>query len=239
MNGDRFIPEILFEDNHLLVCVKPAGILSQADSSGDPDMLSLLKADLKVRYNKPGRVYLGLVHRLDRPVRGVMVFAKTDKCASRISAQIRERSIEKRYRVIVCGMIESPSGRLRSSILKDPGSNTASVFDPEDAPENAKESVLLYEVIDRSNIYSGPGRIPVTLLDVQLITGRSHQIRAQLADFGHPILGDRKYGGAEHFRGDICLECRSITLRHPIRNERMEFKVAAVDREPWTIFEKG
>ena len=96
MNGDRFIPEILFEDNHLLVCVKPAGILSQADSSGDPDMLSLLKADLKVRYNKPGRVYLGLVHRLDRPVRGVMVFAKTDKCASRISAQIRERSIEKR-----------------------------------------------------------------------------------------------------------------------------------------------
>ena len=239
MENGKTVPEILFEDNHLLVAVKPAGILSQADHTGAPDMLSLLKADLKERYNKPGDVFLGLLHRLDRPVRGVMVFARTSKCASRISAQIRDRSVEKKYRAIVCGSIAPASGKLHSASLKDPKSNTAEVFDPESAPEDAKDSVLLYETIGHSVFRDAGSNTRITLLDIHLITGRSHQIRAQLSDAGNPILGDGKHGDTSGFRGDICLESYSVTLRHPIRNERMEFSIPTPGQMPWLLFEKG
>jgi len=239
LKEEATVPEILFEDNHLLVAVKPAGILSQADATGDADMLTLLKADLKRRYNKPGDVYLGLLHRLDRPVRGVMAFAKTSKCASRISAQIRERTVEKKYRAIVCGSVSPSSGTLHSALLKDSKSNRSAVFKPENAPEEAKDSVLLYETADHALLLSGGNPIPLTLLTIILVTGRSHQIRAQLSDAGYPILGDKKYGDLSDYRGDICLESYSLTLRHPIRNEKMNFNIPLPGREPWLLFEKG
>ncbi|MDD4094966.1 MAG: RluA family pseudouridine synthase [Oscillospiraceae bacterium] len=239
MNEEATVPEILFEDNHLLVAVKPAGILSQADATGTPDMLTILKADLKRRYNKPGDVYLGLLHRLDRPVRGVMVFARTSKCASRISAQIRERTIEKKYRAIVCGSVSPPAGTLRGAILKDSKNNRSTVFESDSAPEEAKECVLLFESTSHARYSSGGSLMPLTLLDITLVTGRSHQIRAQLSDAGYPILGDKKYGDESDYRGDICLESYSLTLRHPIRNEKMNFNIPLPGREPWLLFEKG
>lgn len=239
MKEEVLCPEILFEDNHLLVAVKPAGILAQADATGDADMLTILKADLKRRYGKPGDVFLGLLHRLDRPVRGVMVFAKTGKCASRISAQIRERSVEKKYRAIVCGPVVPSNGTMRGSILKDPENNRVTVYEPESAPREAKESVLMYMATARAQYFSGGKEIPLTLMDITLITGRSHQIRAQLADAGHPILGDRKYGDTSGYDGDICLESYHIALRHPVRNERMEFNIPMRGCGPWLLFEKG
>jgi 23S rRNA pseudouridine1911/1915/1917 synthase len=202
-------------------------------------MLSLLKNDLKRRYHKPGAVYLGLLHRLDRPVRGVMVFAKTSKCASRISAQIRERTIEKKYRAIVSGAVRPASGELHCAIVKDRKSNRSSVYDSENAPEDAKDSVLLYETTGSATYECDGKKIPITLLDIVLVTGRSHQIRAQLSDIGHPILGDRKYGDDSGYPGDICLESYSITLRHPVRNEKMNFEIPMPGQIPWLHFEKG
>ncbi|MCR5275663.1 MAG: RNA pseudouridine synthase, partial [Clostridiales bacterium] len=170
-------PRILFEDNHLLVAVKPAGVLSQSDTTGAPDMLTLLKAYLVEKYNKPGEAYLGLLHRLDRPVRGVMVFAKTSKCASRISEQIRNRTVKKKYRAIVYGAFDNEKGEIRSFLLKNSKTNLVDVFENrEKAPKDAKECFLEYEVIGQGRIAG----VPVSLLSVDLHTGRSHQIRAQL-----------------------------------------------------------
>ena len=201
-------PKILFEDNHLLVAVKPAGVLSQSDMTGSPDMLTLLKAYLVEKYNKPGEAYLGLLHRLDRPVRGVMVFAKTSKCAGRISEQIRSRTVKKKYRAIVYGAFEKDKGEIRSYLLKNSKTNLVDVFDTkEKAPKDAKECFLEYEVIGQGRIAG----VPVSLLSVDLHTGRSHQIRAQLSSIGHPIVGDRKYGkGPNRFSGDILLESKAM-----------------------------
>ncbi|NLW88356.1 MAG: RluA family pseudouridine synthase [Clostridiaceae bacterium] len=234
------VPEILYEDNHLLVVIKPAGVLSQADVTGDPDILSMLKADIKERYSKPGNVYLGLLHRLDRPVRGVMIFAKTGKSASRISAQIRERCVEKKYRAVVCGTVLPVEGELCSAMVKDRERNRSDVYSLESAPETSKEAILRYETLGNCFYTNGSGeRIEVSLLSIDLITGRSHQIRAQLSDFGHPILGDRKYHDSSGFRGDICLESYSIRLRHPITNETMEFNIPMPNGTPWSLFKKG
>lgn len=229
-------PKILFEDNHLLVAVKPAGILSQSDPSGDPDMLTLLKAYLVEKYKKPGEAYLGLLHRLDRPVRGVMVFAKTSKCASRISEQIRNRTVRKKYRAIVYGTFEEKEGEIRSYLRKNARTNLVEVFpDEKSAPKDAKACHLEYQV-------EGQGRIagvPVTLLSILLHTGRSHQIRAQLSSIGHPIVGDRKYGsGPNRFAGDILLESYLMELDHPVTKERMAFTLPLSEEEPWNQFRK-
>jgi 23S rRNA pseudouridine1911/1915/1917 synthase len=233
-------PEILFEDNHLLVAIKPAGVLSQSDISGDPDMLTLLKEYLKNKYNKPGEAFLGLLHRLDRPVSGVMVFAKTSKCASRISAQIRNREVTKLYRAIVKGSVKPDSDELHGAILKDEAENKVTVFEQEDAPDSAKEARLRYVVIGRAvnadPSGKGTGRTDLSLLRVELLTGRSHQIRAQLAYAGYPILGDRKYDPQTGYSGDICLESYSMTLRHPVTNETMVFNLPLRSIRPWGLF---
>jgi len=229
-------PRILFEDNHILVAVKPAGVLSQSDSSGAPDMLTLLKSYLVEKYHKPGEAYLGLLHRLDRPVRGVMVFAKTGKCASRISEQIRNRTVGKKYRAVVYGAFEEEKGEIRSFLLKDPKTNLVKVYkDKGNAPKDAKECFLEYEVIGKGRIAG----VPVSLLSVTLHTGRSHQIRAQLASIGHPIVGDRKYGsGPNRFAGDILLESYHLEFDHPVSKERVVFELPLSEEEPWNQFAK-
>ena len=236
------IPVILYEDNHVLVAIKPAGVLSQADITGSADMLTLLKKYLCQTYNKPGEAYLGLLHRLDRPVSGVMVFAKTSKCASRISAQIREHKMDKRYRVIVRGIPDKEEETLRSYIVKDEEKNQVTVIsmDSEGASvQHAREGVLIYKKIGTA-LRDGPGGgRQLALLEVQLITGRSHQIRAQLSDAGFPIVGDRKYGPDDnYYRGEICLEAFSLSFFHPVTGEKMTFEIPISKDDPWNLFEK-
>ncbi len=230
-------PNILYEDNHLIVAIKPAGVLSQADISGAPDMLSLIKTYLKDKYQKPGDVYLGLLHRLDRPVSGIMVFAKTSKCASRISAQIREGKMKKLYRAIVCGTVSPNQGVLRGYIVKNEQDNMVKVYLPGDKsiPGYAKESSLAYRVLAQRS--ASTGNAVLTLLEIDLHTGRSHQIRAQLAKAGFPIMGDRKYGaGQSEFSGDICLEAFRLEFLHPVRNERLTFEKPLSGCDPWDRF---
>lgn len=223
--------KVLHEDNHVLVAIKPAGVLSQADGSDAPDMLTLLKEYIKVKYNKPGAVYLGLLHRLDRPVSGVMVFAKTSKCASRISEQIRKREVQKRYRAVVEGEFKEKEGVLRHFALKDVRTNNTKIFEPGKAPRDAKEVKLEYKVVD-SREYKGK---KVSLIDIKLHTGRSHQIRTQMQYISHPLLGDARYGTGL-YKGDIALMSYLIGFNHPITGEYEEHRIDSLDSLPWSIF---
>ena len=225
MDGELIISngvKILYEDNHLIVAVKPAGVLSQSDGSDAPDMLTILKAYIKDKYSKPGEVYLGLVHRLDRPVSGVMVFARTSKAASRLSEQIRTRRVEKLYRAVVQGRLEG-TGSLENYILKDPSANKVTVYDRE--VPGAKHAVLEYRSVMASDDRS--------LIEIRLGTGRAHQIRAQFANAGHPLLGDRRYGNTVLRDGDICLQSFKLAFDHPTKGERMSFEIPSPDCEPW------
>ena len=214
--------QILYEDNHLIVCIKPAGVLSQSDGTGAPDMLTILKRYIKQKYDKPGEVYLGLVHRLDRPVSGVMVFARTSKAASRLSEQIRAGKTEKCYRCIVDGLLEG-EGRLENYILKDAKTNTVTIYDKPVA--DAKYAVLEFKAVKHEN-----GR---TLVQIKLGTGRAHQIRAQLAHSGHPIAGDRKYGKDSKTGYDVALQSYKLEFDHPTKKERMSFEIPMPSCEPW------
>ena len=188
-----FTPQLLFEDNHLLVVEKPVNLLSQADHSGSPDLLSLLKDWIKQRDQKPGQVFLGLVQRLDRPVGGVMVFAKTSKAASRLADQVRQRTLQKTYLAVVAGVVDPPERTLTDWLQKDYHSNTVRVI--ESGVPQAKQAILHYE---RIAVHANK-----SLLRIQLETGRSHQIRVQLAHCGHPLLGDHKYGQALNLSGPV------------------------------------
>lgn len=217
---------IIFEDNHLLVVNKPPNILSQADKTGDKDLLTLLKQDLKLRYNKPGNVYLGLVHRLDRPVGGVMIFAKTSKAASRLSNQIREREFKKTYLAVVHGKTEQ-SGRLRHYLVKNPDTNMVAAVGK--GTINAKEAVLDFLLLESSKGFS--------LLKINLLTGRSHQIRVQLAASGHPLFGDLRYGEKVNKPGQqIALFCQQISCLHPTTKELMTFSQLPEEAYPWNLF---
>ena len=227
MDRDMTLPEkhgltVLYEDNHLLVVEKPVNIPVQSDLSGDEDLCSKCKAYLKEEGNKPGEAYLGLVHRLDRPVGGVMVFAKTSKAAARLTEQFKGHGAGKRYVAIVCG--EAPSADyLTDTLLKDEKTNTTSVVPPE--TPGGKIAKLSYEKIG-----SGGG---TSLLDITLYTGRSHQIRVQLSHAGLPILGDQRYHpdavaasrgeGKPLKRTQICLWAYALTLTHPTLGEKMTF----------------
>lgn len=221
--------DIIFEDNHLLVVKKPVNIPTQKDKSNDSDMLTLLKEDIKKRYNKPGNVYLGLVHRLDRPVGGVMVFAKTSKAASRLSDQVRIRQFKKVYLAVVHGILDKLEGRLENYLLKDTRNNTVSVV-KEDTP-GGKLAVLDYKV---EGIYNG-----FSLVKVSLHTGRPHQIRVQLANIGHPLYGDQKYGHGVNKPGQqIALWSSEIAFVHPVLKQEMIFSCEPPEVEPWTWFNR-
>ncbi len=219
--------EILYEDNHLLVVVKPQGVPSQADKSGDDDMLGMLKAYLKEKYGKPGNVYLGLVHRLDRPTGGVMVFAKTSKSASRLTEQIKDGTLSKRYLAVLTARPAEKRGRLTHYLVKDEASNMVRV-----APmttEGAKKAVLDYNILednDEEGLY---------LADIKLYTGRSHQIRVQMATIGCPLFGDVKYGKNQP-TGVFSLWSYDLSFRHPTTDKIMAFRVFPPERYPWTLF---
>ena len=217
--------KVLYEYNHLIVAIKPAGVLSQSDGSNAPDMLTILKAYIKEKYQKPGEVYLGLVHRLDRPVSGVMVFARTSKAASRLSEQIRQRRVEKIYRCVVNGVLEG-EGRLENYISKDESTNTVTVSDAE--KPGFKASYLDYKALaDKDDM---------TLVEVKLGTGRSHQIRAQMAHAGFPLIGDQKYGKKDNRTKDIALEAYKLSFEHPVKREFITFEAPVPDTFPWSLF---
>ncbi|WP_054958567.1 RluA family pseudouridine synthase [Paenibacillus dakarensis] len=225
---DRYpdIP-ILYEDNHVLGVSKPVNILSQEDSSGDPDMLTILKEDIKVRYNKPGNVYLGLVHRLDRPVGGAMVFAKTSKAASRLSEAVRSRNFRKLYVAVVHGRPKQPSGRLVDTLYKDSRSNTVRVVPK--GTEGAKEAILDYSVLETSG--------GMSLVLVELHTGRPHQIRVQFSHAGCPLYGDQRYGKGFNKAGQqIALWSVLVGFPHPVTKEEIRIEAVPPDAYPWNQF---
>ncbi len=223
--GSFAIP-VLYEDNHLLVVEKPANLPTQADRSGDADLLSILKAYIGEKYNKPGAVYLGLVHRLDRPVGGVMVFARTSKAAARLSEAFRAHAQDRRYLAVVEGALDGPLS-LTDWLLKDARTGMVRVA-AEGAP-GAKEARLISRPLAERN--------GLTLTDVQLFTGRAHQIRVQHAHAGHPLWGDMRYGHGEPGR-QIALWAYRLILEHPTRHERMRFASRPPRAGAWVLFEK-
>lgn len=221
---------ILFEDNHIIIVEKPVNIPVQADESGDVDLLTLLKQDIKERYNKPGNVFMGLVHRLDRPVGGVMVFAKTSKAASRLSEHIRTMAFKKTYIAVVNGEPENKTGTLKDFLIKDKNKNISRITSQSE--EGAKEAVLDYSVLS--------GRDSLSLVKINLHTGRSHQIRVQFAGIGHPLYGDQKYGSEISKTGQqIALWSYEIKFVHPVTKEEMVFRSVPKDGFPWNLFDFG
>lgn len=220
MEDGNVMINILYEDNHLLVVEKPINIPVQADISGDDDLLSILKKYIKDKYSKPGNVYLGLVHRLDRPVGGLMVFAKTSKAAKRISSQIAEHKLKKFYYAVVCGKIIG-DGIFKDKILKDSKINKSFVS------PSGKEAELSYKVVSTINNLS--------LVSVDLKTGRSHQIRVQFSHHGYPLYGDQKYNENSPL-DNIALYAYKLEFIHPVTKEVMSFELPLPDRYPFNLF---
>jgi len=218
--------KILYEDNHIIVIEKPPNIPSQADKTEDIDMLTIIKQYLKEKYDKPGNVYLGLVHRLDRPVGGVMVFAKTSKAAARLSEQVRNKEFKKEYLAIVDGKLENTMGTLENYLLKNEKTNTSKVV--KEGTKNSKYAKLDYEVLKYNK------EINLSLLKILLHTGRHHQIRLQLSNFGHSICGDQKYGTRGRGK-QISLWAYRLTIQHPVTKEQMTFKDLPEETGPWVI----
>ena len=217
---------VLHEDNHIIVVVKPQNIPTQADSSNDTDLLTMVKEYVKVKYNKLGEAYIGLVHRLDRPTGGVMVFARTSKAASRLCEQIQAGEFEKKYLTVTVGHPRDRRGRLENYLVKDEASNTVKI-----APaliEGAKKAILDYSVLESNGKFS--------LIDVRLITGRSHQVRVQMMGQGCPIYGDVKYGGGLSKERKLALWSYSLRFLHPVTGEIMVFKVFPPEEAPWKYF---
>ena len=206
--------KVIYEDNHIIVVEKIPNIPSQEDKTGDISMFGLVKEYIKEKYKKPGNVYLGLVHRLDRPVGGIMIFAKTSKAASRLSNQVREKAFKKQYLAVVEGKLEKTKGTLENYLYKDTKTNTSYVVDKN--KKQAKLAKLDYEVIEYSK------KENVSFLKINLHTGRHHQIRVQLSNIGHSIYGDQKYGKAGKNK-QIALWAYKLTIIHPTKKEKMEF----------------
>ena len=218
--------KVLFEDNHIIVVEKKPNIPSQADKTGDEDMLTMAKQYIKETYDKPGNVYLGLVHRLDRPVGGIMIFAKTSKAASRLSNQVREKVFKKKYLAVVDGKISQKQGTLEDYLYKDERNNTSKVVDKD--KKNAKLAKLDYQVLKYNEVKD------LSLLEINLHTGRHHQIRVQLANFGHSIFGDQKYGTRGKGK-QIALWAYQLTIVHPITKEEMVFEDLPEPVGTWCI----
>ena len=215
---------IIYEDNHLLVVEKPVNIPVCEDNSKDIDLLTILKQYIKEKYNKPGNVYLGLVHRLDRPVGGIMVFAKTSKAASRLSNQVREKKLKKTYYTVVENPLKQKD-TLKDYLIKDEKTNTSKTT----TKEKGKEAILNYEVINTKD--------NLNLVKINLITGRSHQIRVQFSSRNNPLYGDQKYNKNAIPNTNIALFAKTLEFEHPITKEKLTFEIELPKRYPFNIFE--
>ncbi len=217
--------KILYEDNHLLGVVKDAGCLVQGDRTGDVTLLSLAKDYIKQKYNKPGNVFLGLIHRLDRPTSGVVLFARTSKAASRLASEFRRRRVDKVYCAVIEGRLHSKTGTLVSHLVRTGGRSRS---DSGSSPK-AKEAALAYHVLSVQKGFS--------LVEIRPVTGRHHQIRVQLAEAGCPIVGDVKYGAKEILsRRRIALHAASLRIKHPTTNEFIVLETPPPKDFPWKRF---
>jgi len=213
---------IIYEDNHLLVIEKPINIPVQKDNSHDIDLITMLKDYRKKNENKPGDAYIGLIHRLDRPVGGIMVFAKTSKAAARLSDQIRTNTFHKTYIAVVHGTIPK-EGTLEDYLIKNERENISYVT----SKEKGKYSKLEYKLLDTKDNLS--------LVRINLITGRPHQIRVQFSSRNHPLLGDSKYGDNPN-NINIALYAKSITFKHPTTKKELTFTLPKPNRYPFNLF---
>lgn len=201
--------EILYEDNHCLAIVKPSGAVSAHFQGREETLDRQVKAYLKAKYNKPGNVFLGVVHRLDRPVSGVLLFARTSKAAARLAEQFREGTVEKIYWAVVEGTVTLPAGSLEDWLRKDEKAHRVEVVEPEE--RGARQALLHYTTrATHENL---------SWLEVRPQTGRRHQLRVQLAHHGHPIYGDARYGSLHTFGDAVALHARALTFFHPIHYE--------------------
>ena len=219
---------VLYEDNHLIAVNKPAGVPVQGDSSGDKSLLDIVMEYIKVKYNKPGAVYLGLVHRVDRPVSGVVLFAKTSEALARMNEIFQNRLVKKTYWAVVVNQPEELSGTLEHYLLKDTEKNKSHASNK--SGKGAKKATLHYELIGRSNKF--------WLLNVDLETGRHHQIRCQLAKIGCPIRGDLKYGAPRsNPDGGINLHSLKVMFDHPVTKEPISISAPLPKEDPlWHEF---
>lgn len=211
---------VLYEDNHIIVVEKPFNVLSQGDATGDIDLLSMVKQYVKVKYNKPGNVYIGLIHRLDRPVGGVMVFARSSKAASRLNKQFQEHSIEKKYLAIVHGKVKE-SDILKDKLEKLENGNTI-------VSNKGKDSELEYKLLQYNE------ELDMSLVEVNLKTGRHHQIRVQFASRNHALVGDQRYGKLD--KEQLCLYAYSLSFDHPTTKERLKFINKPKSEGYWKYF---
>ena len=216
---------ILYEDNHLLVVNKPANIPVCKDNSNDEDLLSKLKEYIKIKYNKPGNVYLGLVHRLDRPVEGIIVFTKTSKSASRLTNQIQNKKFKKTYYAIVENNPKQ-DGQFTDYLTKNEKTNTSYVTND----KIGKKSILEYKILNKKDNLS--------LVEINLLTGRHHQIRVQFSHHGYPLYGDHKYNKKfiNDNKSNICLIAKKLSFYHPTTNELLTFEIDLPKRYPYTLF---
>lgn len=219
---------VLYEDNHIIIVNKAVGEIVQGDRTGDKPLSEIVKEYIKVKYNKPGNVYLGVTHRLDRPTSGIVMFAKTSKALTRLNDMFRNDDISKTYWAIVKNVPEKTEDTLVHYLIKNERTNKSSAFDFE--KKGTKKSILHYKLIARSDNYN--------LLEVDLETGRHHQIRTQLSKIGSPIKGDLKYG-AERSNpdGGISLHARSISFVHPVSKETINVVAPVPDDRLWKSFE--
>ena len=212
---------VLYEDNHIIVVEKPVNVLSQGDNTGDISLLDMVKEYVKEKYNKPGNVYIGLVHRLDRPVGGIMVFARTSKAASRLSKMVSEHNFAKKYYAIVSGKLEKDSGTFIDYLKRLDNGNTI-------VAKDGKKSVLSYKVLDYNE------KINASLVDITLETGRHHQIRVQFSSRGHSLLGDQRYGIQD--KTQIALYSYKLEFTHPVTKEIMSFELKPSNIGHWSQF---
>lgn len=219
---------ILHEDNHIIVVLKPQNVPSCEDDSRDKDMLTAIKEYIKEKYDKKGNVYLGLVHRLDRPTGGIMVFAKSSKSASRLSEQMRNGDFEKRYYAVLVGEPKEDVATLKNYMKKNSVNNMVYLCSQTEA--NAKYAELDYRVTGKSQ--------GLCLADVRLHTGRSHQIRVQMNGIGCPVYGDMRYGGEKAKKGNLALWAYYLSFTHPVSKERMVFRAEPPKENfPWSLFD--
>ncbi|KAA3611728.1 MAG: RluA family pseudouridine synthase [Planctomycetota bacterium] len=218
---------VLYEDNHLLVVAKEAGVPVVPDASGDPSMLEMAKAWVKVRYQKPGEVFLGVVHRLDRPVSGVLLFARTSKAASRLTQQWRQGEVRKCYWGIVEGVPGQTEGEVRHWLYKDRRKNIVEVVSAE--REGAKLACTRWRLQQQKKARA--------LLHLEPVTGRSHQLRLACRSLGTPLLGDLKYGAGEALKDrSLALHACALSLQHPTKGETMTFECPPPDKPWWREF---